>query len=189
MRKIALLHTILIFFVTGITVILTHYLSGSLIVPALLSSILLASFFEETTKHFASIGLIGKDFQFSKQDIILFTFFVAIGFVFIENIFYFIRGDLSLGQWVFRSFFTLILHVFAAVVCSYFWWKALSYRLFSPRYIITFILGFILASSIHAVYNLSLAKGNIALVLIFAGVGYVVFTRLLLKEEAPTVSQ
>lgn len=183
LRKIAIINTIIIFLLIVGILFITSIIPGSAVLSVLGISLLLASVFEEAAKHLMSVGLTGRDFRFSKQDIIFFTFFVVLGFVFVENILYFIYSDFSLVQWVFRSFFTLIAHLFAASMCAYFWWKALSYPLFSLRYFTTFLLGFFLASIIHMLYNLSLEKGSLLFVLLFTIAGYMVFTKLIMKED------
>jgi RsiW-degrading membrane proteinase PrsW (M82 family) len=129
-----------------------------------------------------SIGMTGKDFRFSRKDIIFFTFSVVLGFIFIENILYFFSWILPVWQWIFRSIFTMIIHIFAATICAHFWWKALSYKLFSFRYFIVFFSGFVLAAMVHMLYNLSLQTGNIMVVIVFAIIGYMMFTRLIVKE-------
>ncbi|MFZ2256471.1 MAG: PrsW family glutamic-type intramembrane protease [Patescibacteria group bacterium] len=98
---------------------------------------------------------------------------MVLGFVFAENLLYLVSGQFSLGTWIWRSFFTLIAHVFTALICAHFWWRALSYPLFSARYIGTFLIGFLLAGGLHTLYNLLLAGGNIIGLLIYVVVGYV----------------
>lgn len=130
-------------------------------------------FLEEAAKHLGSVGLIGREFKFSKRDIISFTFFVVLGFVFAENLVYLASGQFSLGVWIGRSFFTLIAHVFTTLICAHYWWRALSYPLFSARYIMTFLTGFALAGGLHTLYNYLLSEGSILGLIIYAIVGYV----------------
>ena len=85
-----------------------------------------------------SIGLMSQDFAFSRRDIIIFTLFVVLGFVFVENILYLLRSDLVLSTWIFRSFFSLTAHLLAASICAYAWWRALSYEPYSVRYVAIF---------------------------------------------------
>ncbi len=183
LRKITVIHGILLFILAGLAILISHSLGTSYVVPILFTSILISAYFEEVVKHFSSLALMGKDFRFSKRDVVLFTFFVAIGFVFVENILYFIRWDLSISQWIFRSFFTLVLHVFSAVFCSYYWWKALSYSFFSWKYMITFVVWFLGANAIHVLYNYSLENSNIIVVLIITTIGYLFLSRMLIEEK------
>jgi RsiW-degrading membrane proteinase PrsW (M82 family) len=85
-----------------------------------------------------SIGLMSQDFAFSRRDIIIFTLFVVLGFVFIENLLYLFLSDTGLSTWIFRSFFSLMAHLLASVICAYAWWRALSYEPYSLRYIAIF---------------------------------------------------
>ncbi|MBC7503728.1 PrsW family intramembrane metalloprotease [Candidatus Gracilibacteria bacterium] len=165
------------------TVMLVRYIPGGThllvpIVPLLLSSII-----EESSKHLMSIGLMSQDFAFSRRDIIIFTLFVVLGFVFAENLLYLFRSDLDLSTWIFRSFFSLTAHLLSASICAYVWWRALSYEPYSIRYIAIFSIGFALAVITHLGYNLILREGSMIGLFIYMIVGYVVVTRGLSLER------
>jgi hypothetical protein len=173
LQKIAIVHI-----VSLASVLLIIYLIGKYVtIPAVMTPMILlfsiTPFLEEAAKHLGSVGLIGREFKFSKRDIISFTFFVVLGFVFAENLVYLASGQFSLGVWISRSFFTLIAHVFTALICAHYWWRALSYPLFSARYIMTFLIGFALAGGLHTLYNYLLSQGSILGLIIYAIVGYV----------------
>ncbi len=108
-----------------------------------------------------SIGLMSQDFAFSRRDIIIFTLFVVLGFVFVENLLYLFAADMSLSTWIFRSSISLMAHLLSAVICAYAWWRALSYEPDSVRYIAIFALGLSLAVLTHLGYNLILREGSI----------------------------
>ncbi len=154
----------------------------------------IAAYLEEGVKHISSIGLTAKDFRFSQIDFLLFTFFITLGFVTGENILYlreaYTSGILSVMiTGIYRVFFALPLHVFAASICVMFWWKALSYDFFSWRYIVFFLSGFISATIIHSIYNLLIEKNSFILLIIFVGIGYMAFTQWILLEEIPTKNE
>lgn len=130
-----------------------------------------------------SIGLMSQDFAFSRRDIIIFTLFVVLGFVFVENLVYLTVGNLGLSTWIFRSFFSLTAHLLSAVVCAYAWWRALGYEPYSFRYIAIFSTGFAFAVVTHLGYNLILAQGSMIGLFIYMIVGYVIVTRGILVER------
>jgi hypothetical protein len=179
LRKIALLHIFLIFALLGSIYMITSFFQGTLFF--LLSvNILFAALLEEASKHLVSVGTTGIQLRFSARDMIFLNFFCVLGFIFSENLLYLIYGywqtsQFSLFQWGFRSFFTLIAHVFSASLCAFFWWKALSFSFLSRKYIVLFLFGIILATFSHTCYNL-LAHYNIfygiALYTVFAYVGF-----------------
>lgn len=181
-RKIALLHASIMFLSILAMTFMQHIFGEISLVSWVLFPLLFSAFLEESAKHLGSIGLIGRDFSFSQKDVILMTFFVVLWFVFAENLLYFFDGRWSLPVWIFRSFFTLLAHIFLASICAYFWWKALSYRLFSLRYVATFFFGFLIASMFHFVYNSFLESGSMIGIFIALAWGYVFFTRALLPK-------
>ncbi len=149
------------------------------IVPLLISSVI-----EESSKHLMSIWLMSQDFAFSRRDIIIFTLFVVLGFVFSENLLYFFISDTGLSTWIFRSLFSLTAHLLASAICAYGWWRALSYEPYSLRYISIFTLWFIIAILIHLGYNMILREGSMIGLFVYMIVGYIVVTRLLLQEKS-----
>lgn len=104
---------------------------------------------------------MSQDFRFSRSDIIIFTIFVVLGFIFIENLLYLVHGGFSLSTWIFRSFFSLSAHLLSAIICAYAWWRALSYEPFSWQYISIFTSGFIIAVIAHLGYNMILEQGSV----------------------------
>ena len=173
LQKIALLHVVTIAILISVLYLGGKYFPIPEVITPLMLLFFLTPFLEEAVKHLGTVGLIGQDFHFSQKDVISFTFFVVLGFVFAENLLYLASGQFTLGTWIWRSFFTLIAHVFTAIICAHWWWKALSYPLFSARYIGTFVIGFVLAWGLHTLYNSLLAQGSILGIIIYAVVGYV----------------
>lgn len=182
LRQIALGHALILGgIMTGVLIFAAYFPSFSFF-SILTITFILASIFEESSKHLVSIGLAWHDFHFSKGDIMAFTLFSVLGFVFSENIIYLILGHAPIGEWIFRSFFTLIAHIFAASVCAYYWWKALSYELFSPKYIAYFSLGFLLASALHAIYNGILNQGYIVGMIAYTIIWYIILVLMFTKK-------
>lgn len=192
LRKIALLHAglFLIFFVIIETLLYFFEADISRFLPVIstFSAILFAAALEESLKHLSSVWLTAKEFRFSRRDLLVFGFFITLGFVFIENILYLMKayhlGTLAILSTGFtRSVFSLLAHLFAASICAMVWWKALSYKVFSMRYSLTFIGWFILASLAHFLFN-TLANYNLQIgIMIYVIVAYVAFTQWLILDE------
>lgn len=174
LQKIAIVHAILLSIALGSVYFLRQWIGFFPGITPAVIVFLLTPFLEESAKHLWTLWLIGRDFHFSQKDILSFTFFVVLGFVFAENTLYLISEQFSIGTWIWRSLFSLIAHVFAALVCAYYWWKALSYPLFSLKYIVTFLTGFILAWGLHLIYNFFLQSGSIVGILLYMVFWYIV---------------
>lgn len=163
--------------------------SSSLLVPqsavllVMIAPLIVSSLIEESSKHLMSIWLMSQDFRFSQRDVVLFTIFVVLWFVFIENLLYFFKWQWGMWTWIFRSFFSLIAHIFSAVICAYAWWRALSYIPFSIKYISIFTLWFWWAIVSHMIYNYILQQGSIIGLLMYCAVAYVIITRSILKKS------
>jgi len=183
LEKVAIANILIIFFLLLLSVyIITTYFPDARILLVMILPLLVSSLIEESSKHLMSIGLMSQDFRFSRSDIILFTIFVVLGFVFFENLLYLFQGNSSIGTWIFRSIFSLVAHVLAATICAYGWWKALSYPPFSSRYIAYFSLGFALAVIVHLSYNFILEKGSVVGLFTYMIMAYVVVTQGILKK-------
>lgn len=143
---------------------------------------------EESAKHIGYISTDTSSYE-SKRWMLMMTFFIVLGFAFIENIMYlfqFIESEdigLFLRSWMMRSLFSLIAHVFVSFLLTYAWWKALSYPFFTFRYGAFFLIGSILAIGWHALYNTLIDSGNIFAILIFVSVALFVTSRMMWKEE------
>ncbi len=148
-----------------------------------IAPLLISSLIEESSKHLMSIGLMSQDFAFSRRDIIIFTLFVVLGFVFVENLLYLFASHTALSTWIFRSFFSLTAHLLSAVICAYAWWRALSYEPYSVRYTAIFSSWFAIAVLTHLSYNLILQQGSVIGLFVYMIVGYVVVTRGMLVER------
>ncbi len=71
-----------------LVLISTSILPGGAIIALAVTPLLISSLIEESSKHLMSIGLMSQDFAFSRRDVIIFTLFVVLGFVFVENLLY-----------------------------------------------------------------------------------------------------
>lgn len=187
LQKLTLIHTLII-----VTVFSAIVFVGSFFDIPILSlialQVIVASLLEESSKHLISLGTTGINLRFSREEILFLNFFCVLGFVFAENILYigrdiFIEHTFSFFQWGFRSFFTLIAHIFAASLCTFFWWKALSYQFFSRGYLFYFSLGFILATLTHALYNTLVGENLFIAIICFSFIGYGVFVMLLSRSS------
>ncbi len=163
---------------------------------AFLSSIFLgilsysfASSLEESGKHISFLGSTRILLRQKLSEIILITLFIALGFVWIENILYLINtlSKQSLGWvvevWILRSLFSLVIHIFAASVCTYFWFHASFHALGSLRYSLWFLSGFFLASILHALYNYAVAQNAILILFWFFALAYFLLTKWLYQER------
>lgn len=164
------------------SLLVTVYIPGSSFLLVIIFPLLLSSLIEESIKHLTSIGLMSQDFRFSRSDVILFTLFVVLGFIFVENILYLYQYHSAISTWIFRSFFSLSAHLLAATICAYAWWRSLSYEPFSISYITIFSLGFMSAVLAHLGYNLILEQGSILGLFCYMIVGYIVITRAILNN-------
>lgn len=186
LQKMAQVHiaTILLLLIAITTVSVS--VPGSIILILSTFPLLISSLVEEWSKHLMSIGLMSQDFRFSRSDIIIFTIFVVLGFVFIENLLYLVQWHFSLSTWVFRSFFSLSAHLLSAIICAYAWWRALSYEPFSWKYIGLFSTGFIIAVIVHLGYNVILSQGSIVGLFLYMTIGYIVATRWIMTDKIIT---
>lgn len=183
LQKITLVNMSIIMLILGMSLLLASKIPWGTILILSVLPLLLSALIEESSKHLMSIGLMSQDFRFSRSDIIIFTLFVVLGFIFIENLLYLFQGNFSLTTWIFRSFLTLVAHLLSAILCAYAWWKALSYPPFSVQYIAVFGLWFLIAVMTHLGYNLILEQGSmigLALYMIWA---YVIVTRGIIPDR------
>lgn len=191
LRRAVLLHTSIFCIIFFLSLTLSHYLKISHSLMILLSgiwSILIAASIEEWVKHISTLGLTAKEFRFTRRDFLLFTFFVTLWFATSENAIYlFQKIDLSIWSILFigvsRILFSLTLHVFAASICVMMWWKALSYKLFSPEYIALFLSWYLCAILIHGVFNIFLERSYILPLILLTGFWYFSFTQWIFDDE------
>ena len=191
LRKVLLLHSLIFIFVCIAGVLIEDIFPHSNSLLVLLTSIwgfLLAASIEEWVKHISTLGLTSKEFRFTRRDFLLFTFFVTLGFSTIENAIY-LFWKIDSSPWsilligISRILFSLTIHVFAASICVMLWWKALSYKIFSYKYVLFFLLGYIAATVVHGLYNFLLVHSYIFPLFVLTGVGYFSFTQWLNLDE------
>ncbi len=188
LRKISLLHALFFLLIVLVVEVWLQYLplQETLTLPILgsMAWYFFSASIEESLKHLSSVWLTAKQFRFSRRDLLVFSFFIVLGFSFVENIVYLYPiASGSIGKFIFagvsRSCFSLLAHLFSASICVMFWWKALSYRIFSPKYCLTFILGFILACMAHVGFNLLVIANLYWGIILYAVIAYGVFTQWL----------
>lgn len=183
LQKITLVNMNIIIILIWWSLLVSSYFDGWIFLMLSILPLLLSALIEESSKHLMSIGLMSQDFRFSRSDIIIFTLFVVLGFIFIENLLYLFEWEFNLITWIFRSFFSLVAHILSAVICAYAWWKALSYTPFSIQYIGIFALWFLLAVLTHLGYNLILEQGSIIGLGIYVLIAYLLGTRAIIPEK------
>lgn len=191
LRKLALFH-VCIFFISYWFFFLLGRLMPLSALPLWLfsafSGFLFSAALEEWMKHLSTLGVSARSFRFSRSDFLIFTLFITLGFILIENLIFFIK---ALDQWpgvIFqigstRILFALLAHSFAASICVVWWWKALSYRIFSLKYSLFFLLWFLLATLAHTLFNIFLAQNFFWGILLFSIVAYMFITRWMLPIE------
>lgn len=140
---------------------------------------LFISLVEEFSKY---IWFLGTSFDYisSIKKWVFYSFFVSLGFVFIENVLYFYNTYLTWWFWenfiymyFSRSVFSLILHVFCtALIAAYFSKAFLKYSKFDIKFFTTFIFGVLLAVLSHTFFNLSLQYSFTFILLIFFLIWY-----------------
>jgi hypothetical protein len=82
-----------------------------------------------------------------------------------------------------RILFSLTIHVFAASICVMMWWKALSYKMYSYKYIFLFVLGYMIATIIHGAYNILLDRSYIFPLIVLTWVWYFSFSQWMIAHE------
>ncbi len=193
LRKIAFLHASIFLFLYSVIELGIYFLHDSFSISILpivggVSGFLFAASLEESMKHLSSVWLTAKEFRFSRRDLLIFWFFVTLGFVFLENILYLLKaypsgiGSIFLTGMT-RSVFALLSHLFAASICVMMWWRALSYGVFSFQYVLIFLSGFALASLTHVLFNVLVASGGMILVILYSCIAYFTFTQWLVLDE------
>ncbi len=189
LQKFATINMLSIFILLTATITLSTFLPGWALLALSIAPLLISSLIEESSKHLMSIWLMSQNFAFSRRDIIIFTLFVVLGFVFIENLLYLAVSYTSLSTWIFRSFFSLLAHLLASVICAYAWWRALSYEPYSLRYISIFVIWFIIATLTHLCYNLILAEGSMIGLFVYMIIWYIVVTQGILNTNTIEISE
>lgn len=175
LQRIAIIHVALFASVFLLLFLVITFVPELRVLAPILGVALLTPFIEESTKHLWSIGLSSQEFRFSERDVLAFSFFVVLGFVFAENLLYFLHWGRTLGEWIGRATFTLVAHIFTTLLFAHFWWKALAYPLGSLRYIMTILGGFMLAGILHIGYNFFLSRGSLLWLILYAIVGYILY--------------
>lgn len=180
-RRVSFLHLSAVVFLFFLLFLLIKFLPDSWLLAGILITIFLPAFFEEISKHFSLLGLLGKKFSFSLADLTVFSFCVVLGFVFVENILYFLKFWPSIWLSISRTIFAFATHLLSALIAMLAWWKALSYPLASLRYFAYFSSGFFLATLLHFLYNYSLSSSSTLLLVPYSIAAYGLFVYLIKK--------
>ena len=191
LRKLALLHGVIFLLVYIIFFLLEKLIPVSFFSVGLfvaLSGLIFSASLEEGIKHLSTLGTSASSFRFSRADFLAFTLFITLWFVFIENILFFIQ---IFNQWTIaiiqvgcmRLLFALLAHFFAASICVVWWWKALSYGVFSYKYSLFFFIGFILSVLAHTLFNFLIIENLFLGILLFSLIAYIFITRWMLSSD------
>lgn len=180
--RVSLFHIVCLAFIFAIFFFSGKIFFGNFFLSGIFFAIFLNAFLEEISKHFSSLALLGAKFRFSLRDLLIFAFCSAIGFTFVENFLYFFLGNSSGFSLIFRSIFTFSAHLLSAVICTVFWWKSLSYKIFSWKYFLFFIIWFCFAVGVHAIFNFALSSNFLIILLPYLFVSYGSFVYFLQKE-------
>lgn len=125
------------------------YFSGIMI--QIIKAFIIVGFFEEVSKYF--MVMIGpyKSKHFNEvMDGILYTVSVSLGFATLENIFYVLKGGISVG--ILRAFLSVPAHSFFSAIMGYYIGKArFSDNNFQRKS--NLILGVFLASFFHGLFD------------------------------------
>lgn len=175
LRKISLYHFLVFLGVFILLYIATYICSKDSFISVIITTLLLPALYEETSKHISMLGGLSKNFSFSRADITLYTLCTTLGFVIVENIVYILSFHISLSDTIWRMVFLLAVHLSAALVCSLTWWKALSYKFLSWKYIAYFVIGFLSALCVHTLYNYAITHGFRAIAWVYAFMAYGLF--------------
>ena len=158
--------------------------------------------------YYAFVGYseeLGKHFSFVASSLpaattvsggLLLAIFVALGFGCTENILYLHHTAIESGlldtgvftTWIFRSIFSLLVHVLCtAVLANAFLKMYLSgtpYRLLDMRIVWTVLSALILSVGLHAIYDVSLTLGFQAIIFVYFLLSYFVVTGMFYRESA-----
>ncbi len=191
LRKLALLHGVIFLATYGIFFLLEKIIPLSFFSVWLFvafSGLIFSASLEEGMKHLSTLGASASSFRFSRSDFLSFTLFITLWFVFIENLLFFIKifdqgAKVIVQVWCMRLLFALLAHFFAASICVVWWWKALSYKVFSFRYSVLFFLGFILSVLAHTLFNFLITENFLLGIILFSIVAYIFVTRWILSTQ------
>ncbi|MDD3301972.1 MAG: PrsW family glutamic-type intramembrane protease [Candidatus Gracilibacteria bacterium] len=162
--------------VFGLNMIVFYYLFVALI--------------EELSKH---INFLGTSLGFVKtiNKGVLYTFFVALGFVFLENILYIYNTYIAYGLssdtitvYFSRSVFSLMLHIFCSGVIAYYFSKAyLEYgKSFNLGYVKNLLIGIFFSVLLHSFFDISLEFGWTFVMILYFVFGYFYITSIFYKS-------
>lgn len=147
---------------------------------------------EEAAKHFHMIPAVWNN-ELLRKNIVLYAIFVALGFSWIENMIYAYSYMLQngIGPWfltnfLYRSIFSVMVHVFASSVIAYYFSTAIaSYRrnknIFS--YVKIFLFWLIWGILLHSWFDISLTLWWWIFIVIYFIAGYLYITHILYGEE------
>lgn len=162
--------------VFGLNMIVFYYLFVALI--------------EELSKH---INFLGTSLGFVKtiNKWVLYTFFVALGFVFLENILYIYNTYIAywlssdtITVYFSRSVFSLMLHIFCSWVIAYYFSKAyLEYwKSFNLWYVKNLLIWIFFSVLLHSFFDISLEFGWTFVMILYFVFWYFYITSIFYKS-------
>jgi RsiW-degrading membrane proteinase PrsW (M82 family) len=160
--------------------------------PIIAAFYIFVAWLEEILKHLGvySYRLLSTD---TRKEILLVSVYIALGFVFLENMLY-LSGiynrsgfDSSFFWLLFsRSLVSLLLHVFATLLLTvgfYAWFKNAS-----KDTGMVYVKYFLLALFAHAAFNIALTYNATWVLPLYAIVGYFFLTSIFFQEDASIIS-
>lgn len=149
------------------------------------------AFLEESIKHLSFLS--SSAFQIdTMRKWVLYAIFIALGFSFFENILYAAKALEEQGFWLklaiiilFRSIFSLFIHVFSSAILWYFFAKA--YLLFLPKKsykgaLLSIVLWLTLSILVHFSYDFLLTLGYSSFIFIYFIMGYFSISKIIFKH-------
>ncbi|MDD2516412.1 MAG: PrsW family glutamic-type intramembrane protease [Candidatus Gracilibacteria bacterium] len=145
---------------------------------------------EESSKHFNFLASSLKEVISIKKGV-LYSIFIALGFGFIENIFYVFtllgKDGLSstlVTTFVFRSIFSVSVHVICSVILGYFFSQAFLKKGGNLLvYTKIFFSGIIFSILVHGIFDILLTLGFTMIIFIYFVFNYMYTTKIFYKEE------
>ena len=153
---------------------------------------LVVGIMEEAAKHFNMIPVLSSP-EILKKNIVLYAIFVALGFSWIENMIYAYSYILHHGmdQWfltnfLYRSIFSVMVHVFASSVIAYYFAAAIAGYKKNKNilsYLKIFLFWFVCGILLHSWFDISLTLWWWIFIVIYFIAGYLYLTSILYREE------
>lgn len=155
----------------------------------LISYYLVIGFVEELSKHFNFLSSSLRD-SITIKKWVLYSIFVALGFWFVENIFYVYtilsRNWLDSGlftTFIFRSIFSLSVHIICSVLVWYYFIKAYKQTTKLVDYIKVFFVWILIWIFMHWLFDVMMTLGITIFIFLYFIFNYMYTTGIFYKEE------